>query len=267
MRLTMPAFASDLVRDLRDRRLLPLALLLLAGVVAVPVLLSRSSGAAVPAPPAASSVPEGAIETQPAVLTEGVGIRDYRKRLEALKSSNPFAQRFAAPDVAGEAASLTPSLPTGGGGSATSAGGGSGASSQPVESERVPAPEPEVRFLTHRVDVKVGPEGDLDTREGVRALAVLPSRDTPVVSYLGTNEGGDRALFLVSGDVTAVDTDGRCMPSSADCQFLVLEEGERAKLDYGPDATTYVLRLMRINSVPLRDGANTADDKRPPLPG
>jgi len=273
MRLAMPQFLSDVIRDLRDRRLLPVALALLAALVAVPLLLSRSAEAPPPLAPTAA-LPEGASQAQPAVLTEPVGIRDYRKRLEALKSANPFDQQFKPPTVSdgalSDAASLA-SAPTATADAAAGEGatesGGAQASPQDTGSS-APPPEPEVRFLTRRVDVKVGPVGSLERRENVRTLKVLPSKQKPVLSYLGTNEAGNQAVFLVSRDVTAVDTDARCMPSSADCEFLVLEEGEDARLDYEPDGITYRLRLLGIESVALRGGANTPDEgKRPPLAG
>jgi hypothetical protein len=280
MRLSAPQFLTHLVRDLRDRRLLPVALLLLAALVAVPALLSRSSEPPPPLSPTATTLPEGAAQAQPAVLAEKVGIRDYRKRLEALKSTNPFKQRFEPPDVSDQtldaAASLAGSSSGGAGTGSTSSGGGEASAGGDTQADSqsdtttVPPPEPEIRFFTRRVDVKVGPAGDLKKREDVRTLTVLPSKQKPVASYLGTNERGDQAVFLVSGDVTAVETDARCMPSSADCQFLVLEDGEEARLDYGPDGKTYVLRLLAINSVAVSGGASTPDkgkSHRPPLAG
>ena len=288
MRLAVPQFLSDVVRDLRDRRLLPLALLLLAGLVAVPVVLSRSSDSPQPpALPAAAALPDDATQAQAAVLTEQVGIRDYRKRLEAFKNKNPFKQQFKLPPISDEAVGETAAITDPGGGTATGPGPGSGGAStnsqadgptpteggtSGISSSSGQAPKPQIRFFTRRVDVKVGPEGELEERLGVRTLTVLPSRHAPVVTYLGTDEAGDQAVFLVSADVTDVDTDGRCTPSSSDCQFLVLQEGEGARLHYGPDPVTYVLRLNEIRSVFLPDGADRPQKaarsaSEPPLAG
>src|ERR671916_709972 len=90
-----PPVVADLYRDLRDRRLLPLVALLVIAIIAVPIALSASGGApATTATPAAEIVPADAPEAQAAVLAENPGLRDYRKRLDALKSQNPFEQQF-----------------------------------------------------------------------------------------------------------------------------------------------------------------------------
>ena len=89
-----PAFLNNLYRDMRDRRLLLPALALVIAVIAVPAALSSSSAttAPPPAPAAAGSAHEAA--TSPAVLTEQLGVTDYRKRLEQIKSKNPFRKHF-----------------------------------------------------------------------------------------------------------------------------------------------------------------------------
>lgn len=87
-----PKFLNDLYCDLRDRRLLlPIAALLVA-IVAVPLLLSNSSPA--PLPPAVPAATDQAAAVTPAVLAESSGVRDYQKRLVALKRTNPFEQQF-----------------------------------------------------------------------------------------------------------------------------------------------------------------------------
>ena len=91
-----PQFVVDLVSDLRDRRLLLPAGLLLLAMIAVPLLLSSSTEPPPPpAVPAAEALAAGE-ETQPAVLTENITVRDYRKRLDELKSTNPFEARLQA---------------------------------------------------------------------------------------------------------------------------------------------------------------------------
>ena len=48
--------------------------------------------------------------------------------------------------------------------------------------------------------------------------------------YLGVDDGGKAAVFLVTGDVTA-QGDGACEPSPEDCQTLKLRKGETEFLD------------------------------------
>jgi hypothetical protein len=78
---------------------------------------------------------------------------------------------------------------------------------------------------------------------------MLPSSSTPVIAFLGTNEGGNRAFFLVSTDVTAVTGDGACLTTTPSCQFLTLKEGQVESFDYAPDTLTYRLKLLAIKDV------------------
>ena len=67
--------------------------------------------------------------------------------------------------------------------------------------------------------------------------------------FLGVNTGGNRAVFLVSDDVSSTSGDGSCAPSGADCDFLTLREGESQTFDYVPDGKTYKLVLKKIQTV------------------
>ena len=93
-KIPVPPFLNNLYRDMRDRRLLVPALALIVGLIAVPLALSSSS-ATTPLPPAAASSGSGhEAATSPAVLTEQPGVTNYRKRLEQIKSKNPFRLHF-----------------------------------------------------------------------------------------------------------------------------------------------------------------------------
>jgi hypothetical protein len=266
-KLEAPGFLGDLLRDLRDRRLLLPAVALVAGLIAVPMLLARSSDPAPPLAPPAGSANES--PTSAAVLAEGeVGVRDYRKRLEQLKSKNPFEQQFPLPDVS-ESDDVDVTDAGVGGGSATgptadpvtSASAGDAAVSTPSSSGSSgggdnSAPKPpriEPVYLTREIDVLVGPAGGTVERNGVKQLRLLPSNGKPVVAFLGVTQDGKEAVFAVSGDVAAVGG-GECVPSSSNCAYVVLGEGDDATFDYTPDGVTYRLKLKRIRSVELKSG-------------
>lgn len=276
MKLKAPQLLVDVFRDLRDRRLLIPAAALAIALVAVPLLLSRSSE---PAPPPLA--PEGnvAVEgaaTQPAVLVETVTVRDYRRRLDRLKSKNPFSEHFTVPpsnlavgslegtpvDQPGSAAGgATATVPAGSSSSAstastgtTSTGSGSSSSSpSSTASNPPPAPPPVTRFLTRRIDVLVGPVGNTEPRNNIKQLKLLPSKASPVVAFLGVSEDGKQAVFLVSDDVASTSGDGSCFPSASNCQYLVMGEGDDRTFDYTPDGLTYRLKLKHINDVELKD--------------
>jgi hypothetical protein len=272
-----PQALTDIYRDLRDRRLLLPALALLIAIVAVPVLLKTSE---TQPPPAVAPVTGGkASPVSSAVLADTtVSVRNYRKRLDQLKSTNPFRPQF-------EAASSGDGASTGGTGSTDTAstattatgstdtsasvdvstpsgsvdvttdntsttvdettnggtGGGNG-QTQPSSSDV----EVVNHLFTRRVDLMIGLQGDPKLRENVKPMTILPDPATPVVAFLGTDEKGDRAAFVVSKEATMVAGDGACVPTPEQCLYITLEKNETATLDFGPNGQTFDLRLLEI---------------------
>jgi hypothetical protein len=264
-----PRFASNLYRDMRDRRLLLPALALLVALFAVPVLMKHSSSSA--PPPAVTPAPAKASAAEPAVVTQQLGVTNYKKRLERLKSKNPFRQQFTSvpkrqslktTSSGTPSSGLTTSSGTSSSGASTSttstsgasAGSGAAPSAPPVTTTTPAPPPPKPKLflfsIERRIDVKVGPAGDLNEKKGVRQLSLLPNKAKPIVAYLGTNEAGDKALFLVSNDVTDSSGDGVCLAPQSNCQYMTLKVGDVETFDYGPDpSTTYKLRLVAINQI------------------
>ena len=96
----------------------------------------------------------------------------------------------------------------------------------------------------------VGPAGDLTERNRVKRLAFLPGNNRPLVAFIGVTEDAKRAIFSVSGDVSAVRGDGRCVPRRSACNFLELKKGDKASLRYSPQHDrTFNLKLRGIELV------------------
>jgi hypothetical protein len=252
----MPQIVTDVYRDLRDRRLLPIVIVLLVALVAVPVALMASSGT--PAPTSSAPIAEevSAPEAQPAVLAVNRDLRDYRKRLAGLNRRNPFRQQFlggglsktevkSASGVAGE--TISAEEPSASAGSAPiSTGTPTGSSST---SGGNPKPRTVTRLATFRVDVRFGPAGDTKNVKDVKPLDAL----NPVAVFVGASEDGKKALFSVSSKVDAASGDGNCLAlGSTGCGLLVLKKGDVARLDYAPDGKSYVLSLSDIERVLLK---------------
>jgi hypothetical protein len=270
-----PKILENLYADLRDRHLLIPIAALIAAMIAVPFLLKTQPG------PAPAAVPPASSETssiEPAVLAaQEVGVRDYRKRLADLKSKNPFEQQFvpkessadatstsgtsptaASPDTstgtgavpAGDSVTMAPT-PTEPGTSTTPTGTGSGNGGGPSN----PSPR-DTRVVhelfTRHINVLAGVQGDTKLHQDVKPMTILPDKLTPVVAFLGTDEGGKRAAFVVSSDVTSVGGDGACVPGPSNCLYITLQKGEKATLDYAPDGQTYELKLLAIRNVKLK---------------
>ena len=256
-----PKFLGDVARDLRDRHLLIPVVALLVAIVGVPVAL-KSSAEPPPPPPAGDSLDSSA--TQPAVLAENVTIRDYRERLDELKSKNPFRQAFGTPKLTdrqqiegfddslrtgatdattGTTTDPGTTTPTDGDTTTSTTGDSAGNTSSP--------PQTTTRYFTHRIDVLVGPQGDERERSISEEFTVLPSKSKPVVALLGTAEGGRKAVFLVSDDVSATAGDGSCFPSASNCQYVTMREGQARTFDFVPDGVTYRLKVRKIRTVKL----------------
>jgi hypothetical protein len=93
--LKAPAFLTNLFYDMRDRRLLPLAALVVVAIAATPFLLGRSSETE-PPPAAAGAIAalrETSDRTSALTVVEATpGLRDYRKRLRGRRPTDPFRQ-------------------------------------------------------------------------------------------------------------------------------------------------------------------------------
>jgi len=143
--LQAPKMVTDLVHDLRTRRLLPLVALLLVAIVAAPFVLSSpgpeltpTSGETGVALTPGSGQPELTVVAQ-----TPVGLRDYRTRLRRLTAKNPFRAHFTTPQVAGAnlgTAGATTTVPT----SVPSATTVTSTSPDPAPSPNLPPPSSSV---------------------------------------------------------------------------------------------------------------------------
>jgi hypothetical protein len=244
-------FFGDLVYDLRSRGLLPVAILLVVGMFAVPIVISSSGsdsgGPAVSATPTAAKL---APENQAAVLAYNPGVRNYKERLNELSSQDPFVQQFVAPAV--ETTSLEQSVPTdssvgttGGGGSSPSTGvldgkdgngDGGGGSKAKVQT----------RYFFYETDVKVGVVGNLERKNDVDPFDYLPDEAAPVLVFMG-NQANKKAVFLVSKEVTSLEGEGDCFPAPDACQLLALKAEESQRLVWGVDGQTYEIKVLRVD--------------------
>ena len=208
------AFIRSTIDDLVEKRLWPVAAVLLVALIAIPVLLSNPADEQ-PAPASAAVAPAvGAGDAlsafQPAVNTEGKKSSEIRKDLEGFETKDPFKPQNVGGggSTAGAAARSrsrardatagggvhrrvrrdAPPLGTSGGGAA---GGGSSTdtSGTPTKTQTF--------YYTYAADVRFGKEGNLD-RKTLSQFRSLPSSEDPVVVFMGVREDGETAIFLLS---------------------------------------------------------------------
>lgn len=278
----LPPFLTDLYQDLRDRRLLPIVVLLLVGIVAAPFLLNGSSDEEeIPAPlaPAIGGSAPSSAKSLTVVQAEP-GLRNYKKRLRRRRPTDPFHQRFTGPVLKGggvpsrtsSAASTTttqtteapssetvatsptspPSPPTevpvetGGKGK-----GGNGGGSGPDEI-------PHGIYYSFQADVQITHipppdekrKGDPQTsRKKVLPPSPLPGEKTPVVTYIGISPKTHKPLFVISNEVTAVFGEGKCISGTTTCQVMEVEEGFPETFVYGPGGTRYKVDVIKVKPV------------------
>ena len=109
--IKVPGFVQDVYYDLKDRHLLPLAAILLVAIVVVPFVLGkllerragRSGGRRGGATATAQSAGTG--RSSELVAKSAPGLRDYQRRLEHLKTKNPFHQQYRRGEKNGEGGS------------------------------------------------------------------------------------------------------------------------------------------------------------------
>lgn len=259
-----PQILEDLYRDLRDRHLLPVVVVLVAAIVAVPFVLGGGGDAPLPTGAGSSIANDGveeAPEAQPVVLAQNPTLRDFEERLESFRSRNPFKQKFAKPPKSALEDLEQQDLGSIGDGASTADlgidPGTSTTSPEPIGSEPTGSEptggsgssKPKLVLFDIRANVRVGPAGDTRKINDVEYLDYLPGRKRPVVQFVGGSIDGKKAAFIVSSDVSNVEGDGRCAPRPQRCEFLMMKVGDEVKLDYDLEGRVYRLRLDKVHMV------------------
>jgi hypothetical protein len=284
--LKAPRFLVDLYWDLRDRHLLPLIGLVVVAIVAAPFLLGDNSEE-----PSLSEVQEmvaeaataevsGAGSARLSVVEAKPGLRDYRKRLRDRTPTDPFRQRFTAPQV-GEAdlpESTAESSSADGGetkktttakaetkeGSVTvtetetSEGEGSeGDSSAPADAGG------DLRFRSISIDVRIvrttGSSTDGTKKKGkptvkrsVLASTPLPGPKAQVATFMGLSPKTFKPTFLVSTEVTAMFGEAQCASGTEVCQLVELEQGIPQTFVFGDAGDRYKVEVTDIDLTTVR---------------
>jgi hypothetical protein len=225
--------------ELVDRRLWPVAAVLLLALVAIPLLLLKSAPEQpLPAPGTPASAPAQMAPSPAAVAISDVSGTAYAGAVRG-NVKNPF-QPQGIPAVASSdsgSGSSVPSTASSGGGGASSSGStgagtpqtGTGTGGGETGTPKPPPPDsvsPDVAAT-----IEFGLAGEKPKRTEVPEFTPLPSSTSPVVVYMGQSND-DEATFLVSSDVTP-SGDGRCFPDDKTCSTLYLKPGDVAYLTAG----------------------------------
>jgi len=249
------SFLTNIISDLRQKRLWPVAAALLVALVAIPVLLSTSSSPV--QAPATPAVIGAAVTGGTAVPAVSLSTSAQVSRLTG-KARDPFTPQVvpaAAPAPSGSTSSASTggtsaasTGATGQAGSTSAAGsttstastGSSGAGTTPSPILPTTPPKPPVTGLTptesYHVAVSItNSSGGFDRIDPLERLSLLPNQYQPMLIELGVLKGGHRVLFVVQSG-TVVSGPGTCIPGTIDCEILSLAQDQTETVS-APGAT------------------------------
>jgi hypothetical protein len=216
-------------RQLVRRRLWPVAVLLLAALVAVPLVLAREAEVPVAAaPPVAIESTEAGDEiAEPVVAAVTPEDRSRRRRVLG-KVKDPF--RPAPPKKTKAKAASVPTSPTPEAPSPdtdTDTGTSGGGTTTPAE----PAPA-KTYYSPGTIVVRFGEASETAQlqRFAIKKMQAVPDDELPLLIYMGLTDHGRKAKFLVDAAVD-VDGDGVCKPHRSSCETIELAVGETEFLD------------------------------------
>jgi hypothetical protein len=239
------------------------ALVLVVALVAVPVVLSKPSEAPAPAPTTVRKAPDP--KDLKALASVKLSQADERgSSLDTFDPSDPFRppKKVTKPsregdDVSSSIASDAPSGGSGGantgttgdtgttgGGDTGTTGGGDGGSGTTTTTQ--------YRYV---VDLTFTANGRTRHIKGMDRLDMLPSRESPLLLFLGVSANAGNAVFLVDSTLEAAG-EGSCKPRASECSFLYIGAGSEHEFT-NEEGDSYTLRIDEIRKVKV-DGTAAA---------
>lgn len=269
----MTTFFIDLWNDLREKRLWPVAVGLLAAIVAIPVVLFKPASDA--APDTAVAPRTGASNTLPVVSVDSgptVG-----SKLEAFDEKNPFKpmKDLAKTGSSGSGASSAPDPAAGGSGSGSGGSGGGAPSSSgggPISTPGTPGgsggtPDgvdpsgPRVQWFRYAADFTFGEK----KFKGPQSYTLLPDEKNPAIVFIGVADDGKSAVFLVSDSGFQAEGEGDCAPKGEDCQFVTLSLSDSSDEETFTALDGSVSYDLKLNDI-RREKLDTGSDGNPVVP-
>jgi hypothetical protein len=269
----MTTFLLDIWHDLREKRLWPVAVALVIGMVAIPIVVVKPAAA----PPANTAPPGPTTAALPTVASDATIVDG--SNLDTFDIKDPFQSKADAPGsdlpgAGGDAggAGSAPGSANGpgaggtdassggtGGGMAGGSGGGSGGSGDGSDDGK--------RYYTYTVNLRFGARGKARAYEGVQSLDLLPDDENPVVSFMGMKDDAKTAVFFIVDPAFQADGEGECAPSPEDCRFVYLgvDDGrDEETLSAADGNVEYVLQLDKINIKHLSESEAEGDAQPQP---
>jgi hypothetical protein len=287
----MPPFLRNVISDLVEKRLWPVAVALVAALVAVPIVLGGKSDATTPPAAVADTAAASGATPAPTTAAQVVSLEAQAAGKQANDAAvrDPFVQHHQAhatdaqirasvksmadalvsdlhPKRAASTASSTSSSSTGGSSpstasdTTTAAGPGTGTTTTPTTTTTTPRKT----ATTWSVDLAFGESGAEKTYTNIARLTPLPSSDSPFFVFMGLSSDQRSAIFLINGDVVP-SGDGHCTPSASDCQQISLQKGDTEFFDMQSGTAgvvQYQLDLKNIKKITTSEAKATTANAR-----
>jgi hypothetical protein len=270
----MKVFLLDLWQDLREKRLWPVALVLLLGLLAVPVLLAKPAEDPGPAPTVNSAPPskeEEEKDTELAQVSLQEGGEAAGSTLGVFDPANPFRppekivkrsknEDGGAPKPGADDQTAPDSGSSGGSGDSGS-GGGDSHTSPPSSGGGGTTPpddggQPTTTVYKYVVDVTFTANGRTRRVKGMEKLDMLPNQTSPLLIAMGVTADGGNAVFMVDSTLKAAG-EGTCKPSGRECAFAYIGPGSEHVFTQ-EDGDSYTVRVDEIRKVKVTPGAQGA---------
>jgi hypothetical protein len=276
-------FFMDLWHDLREKRLWPVAVGLIAAIVAVPAILFKPASDA--APPASVPPKAASADTLPVVAVESgpsVG-----SKLEAFDEKNPFKpmKDLAKAQTGGSGAGAGSGSASGsgsgsgatspgtggfGGGTGSDTGSGSDPASGGTPSGGSPSggspsggspsdPSPNTRWFHYTADFSFGAPGKPKSFKNIGSFTLLPDENTPAIVFVGIDSDHKSAMFFISDPAFEAQGEGECNASGDACRFVTLKLGDtndEETFTASDGSVSYDLKLLKINREELGTGSS-----------
>ena len=254
-------FLLDLWHDLREKRLWPVAVGLLAAALAIPAIMLKPAEE-VPQPVIAANA--DAAEEIPAVEVDESA--PAGSKLETFSQRNPFRplsdlekeDTGSTPASSGKSSGSKPSSAGASAGSSagsskdssgSSSPGSSGSSGSGGSSDPVIDPDgPSVQWFRYTADLKFGAPGSLKTMKDVPALTLLPNDESPAIVFMGVSEDAKSAIFFIADPAFTATGEGECNDEK-NCRFVKLgiADGKNEHSFVSEDGTEqYDVKLLKL---------------------
>ena len=263
----MPTFFLDLWADLREKRLWPVAALILIAIAAVPFTLLKKEQPA-PAAAAPTTTVTTASDRLPTIQLEDINdiepsnlgqfsernpfrsLADLPKtKSSSKKDDSQTVDLGESPDSTSSGSSSSSSSTSSGSSNGSSTGGSSSSSSGSGSSGST-----RTIYYDYRADVKFGLAGQAKAIKQVAAFTLLGDKDEPAALFMGVTDDHRWAVFSVDTAHYQAEGEHECKPTPERCEFVYLKVADDANettLTSTDGTKSYDLELTAIKRIVL----------------